>query len=115
MTEALGVYDLFNAVSGLNIPVGAEDEFMAQVIVVKFEDCCCSLQFCLMVAVLSLLTDCGSGEEERGPRAEAGEEVIPRVSGGRRPPVKTRRRRLMLSRLFLRPRRVESCLDVSGG
>ncbi|XP_024136229.1 serine/threonine-protein kinase RIO3 [Oryzias melastigma] len=35
VTEALGVYDLFNAVSGLNIPVGAEDEFMAQIVALE--------------------------------------------------------------------------------
>ncbi|RVE59100.1 hypothetical protein OJAV_G00200890 [Oryzias javanicus] len=35
VTEALGVYDLFNAVSGLNIPVAAEDEFMAQIVALE--------------------------------------------------------------------------------
>lgn len=33
VSEAMSVYDLFNAVTGLNIPVGAEDEaeFVAEV------------------------------------------------------------------------------------
>ncbi len=33
MSEAMSVYELFNAVSGLNIPVGSEDEaeFIAEV------------------------------------------------------------------------------------
>lgn len=33
VSEAMSTYDLFNAVTGLNIPVGAEDEaeFMAEV------------------------------------------------------------------------------------
>lgn len=33
VSEAISTYDLFNAVTGLNIPVGAEDEaeFMAEV------------------------------------------------------------------------------------
>lgn len=33
VSEAMSVYDLFNAVTGLDIPVGAEDEakFMAEV------------------------------------------------------------------------------------
>ena len=33
VSEAMSVYELFNAVSGLNIPVGAEEEaeFMAEV------------------------------------------------------------------------------------
>lgn len=51
VTEALSVYDLFNAVSGLNVPVGAEDEaqFMAEVSSwfcvetdpIRTSPCCC--------------------------------------------------------------------------
>lgn len=37
VSEAMSVYDLFNAVSGLNIPVGAEDEaeFMAEIVALE--------------------------------------------------------------------------------
>lgn len=31
VSEAMSTYDLFNTVTGLNIPVGAEDEFLAEV------------------------------------------------------------------------------------
>lgn len=31
VSEAMSIYELFNAVSGLNIPIGAEDEFIAEV------------------------------------------------------------------------------------
>ncbi|XP_013878072.1 serine/threonine-protein kinase RIO3 [Austrofundulus limnaeus] len=37
VSEALNVYDLFNAVSGLNVPVGAEDEaeFMSEIVALE--------------------------------------------------------------------------------
>ncbi|XP_004080865.1 serine/threonine-protein kinase RIO3 [Oryzias latipes] len=35
VSEAFGVHELFNAVSGLNIPIGAEDEFMAQIVALE--------------------------------------------------------------------------------
>ncbi|XP_029979567.1 serine/threonine-protein kinase RIO3 [Sphaeramia orbicularis] len=35
VSEALNMYDLFNTVTGLNIPVGAEDEFIAEIVALE--------------------------------------------------------------------------------
>ncbi|XP_017297559.1 serine/threonine-protein kinase RIO3 isoform X2 [Kryptolebias marmoratus] len=35
VSEALNIYELFNAVTGLNIPVGAEDEFVAEIVALE--------------------------------------------------------------------------------
>lgn len=35
VSEALSKHDLFNTVTGLNIPVGAEDEFIAEIVALE--------------------------------------------------------------------------------
>lgn len=35
VSEALSVYDLFNTVTGLNLPVGAEDEFIGEIVALE--------------------------------------------------------------------------------
>lgn len=91
----MSVYELFNAVSGLNIPISGENEEEFLTEVGSHADVGGSgpeLVFGLVTA--SCVTDRGAGEEERGPRPETEKENLSCGIGGQRPASRARRRRL---------------------
>lgn len=92
VSEAMSVYELFNAVSGLNIPISSENEEEFLTEVGSHTDVSRSdpeLVFWLLTAFC--VTDRGAGEEERGPRPEAEKENLSCGIGGQRPASRARR------------------------
>lgn len=88
----MSVYELFNAVSGLNIPISGENEEEFLTEVGSHTDVSGSgpeLIFGLLTAFC--VTDCGAGEEKRGPRPEAEKENLSCGIGGQRPTSRARR------------------------
>lgn len=95
VSEALSIYELFNAVSGLNVPFSEdkEEEFLTEVGGVCGGRGRSQQQLMALmtrVCVCVCVSDHGAGEEERGPCPETEKEKLCAGARGRRSAAATR-------------------------